>query len=240
VISKNDIKELKALHLKKHRIQNGSFLVEGTKLVEELIQSDYEIDHIYALDCWTNNYYKGELTTVSQKDLGRISSQKNPHDVVALAKMKKEIYPDYKGVTLALDNISDPGNMGTIVRTANWFGIDRIVCSNTTVDCYNSKVLRAGMGAIFNMPIHYLDLEAWLLKNPNKKYGLALSGINIYETDLTEQDVIFVLGNEANGISNVISKTLSETLHITGANKQESLNVAVSSAIVLSEWFKGQ
>lgn len=234
MITRNDIKWLKSLNLKKNRDASNKFLVEGEKLVEELLSSDLDIDQVYALEGWD---LQQSAVRVKAKDLVQISSLKTPHNVVACA-IKPKIKPlTFNGKTIVLDAVRDPGNLGTIIRTARWFGIERVVCSLDCADVYNPKVLRASMGAVFHVPVFYVSLEAFFDSYPHKTFGLDMEGNSVYQSKV-QGDAAFVFGNEANGMSEHTKSKCHEMLSIPGTGHQESLNVALSAAICMSEIFR--
>lgn len=247
MISKNTIKHIKQLELKKHRKENKLFVVEGEKMVDELINSSLEIQEIFTTQEYYNKIDKRVLTKstlINPKELKQISQLKTPNQVLALAKIPQtEISTPEKGLYIALDNIQDPGNMGTIIRTANWFGVKTIFCSAGCVDVYNSKVVQATMGALFLTTIVYTNLkEVFTLKNINKLpiYGTSLSGNNLYKTNL-KQDAIIVMGNESKGLSEELQEYVDEKILIptfpeNSKSHIESLNVAVATSIILGEF----
>jgi TrmH family RNA methyltransferase len=248
MLSKNKIKIIQSLSRKKNRDELGVFLVEGNKMVEEAIRSDFKIDLIactpdYAAQFKNPESRTGELIITDNELLAKASLLQNPQE--ALAIVQQPFYEfnqiDFKNeLCLALDFIQDPGNLGTILRLADWFGIKHIICSENTVDVYNPKVVQASMGAIFRIKTHVADLPAFLppLKESGiPVYGTFLEGENIYRQTLSNNGII-VLGNEGNGISKEVSKLVTHKLLIpdfsTHQNKPESLNVAVAAAICCS------
>lgn len=250
MLSKNKIKFIQSLSRKKNRDEQGVFLVEGNKMVEEAIRSDFKIDLIactakYALQFKDLDNRCGELIITDNELLAKASLLQNPQD--ALAIVQQPFYEfnqiDFnKELCLALDFIQDPGNLGTILRLADWFGINHIICSENTVDLYNPKVVQASMGAIFRIKTHVADLPLFL--EPLAQigiplYGTFLEGKNIYREPLSSNGII-VLGNEGNGISKEVTKLVTHQLLIpdfsTHQNKPESLNVAVAAAICCSEF----
>ncbi len=241
------IKLFKSLSQKKFRDEYGLFVVEGEKLVEELLQSDFVTKKIV----YTNRFsyppvdgVRGEYEQISEPVMERISAFKTPPPVLAVAEIPKaRPLPviDKNELYLALDTIQDPGNLGTIIRIADWFGIRHIICSPETADCYNPKVVQATMGAIFRVQVHYTDLAAFLQQTKHlvPVYGTFLDGENMYSKTLTAGGII-VMGNEGNGISASIEKNVTERLYIppfpANVINSESLNAAVSAAIVCAEF----
>ena len=235
MINKNQIKLIKSLSLRKNRLKHKLFLVEGDKNVLELINSDFDVHTIFANTNWSKLNPTVNVTLVSNKELSKISNQKNPNNVLAIAVIKESKISNERGVVLVLDDISDPGNFGTIIRTCDWFGVTSIICSNNTVDVYNPKVVQCTMGSIFRVKIIYTDLAKYLKNVKSVIYGTLFDGNNIKEVDFKD-DVHIVMGNESNGISKEISNLLSEKIKINSkCSKADSLNVAVATSILLYE-----
>ena len=236
MLTKNQIKLITSLKQKKFRTQHQLFVVEGVKVVEEFLNSDYELHSIYALDDHFSRYNQ-KFTKIDSIELAKISGFNSPNKVLAIFKIPASIAVDWSSLVVALDAINDPGNLGTIIRLCDWFGIENLVCSESTVDCYNPKVVQASMGSHTRVNISYMDLKTQLLAASNCM-GTFMDGVSIYEQNLPKTGVI-VLGNEANGISKDIEAMLQTRLSIPrfGKLKQtESLNVANAAAIVLSEF----
>ncbi len=243
MISKNQIKYVKTLHKSKNRKQENKFIVEGVKVVGEFINSDFSILTIYATADWiaVNDALGENIVEVSTSDLKKISILKTPNQVLAVVEYPKVNNFNYQNgdLILALDTIQDPGNMGTIIRIADWFGIKNIVCSMQTADVYNPKVVQATMGAITRVGIHYVDLVQYLSALPKEVniYGTLLDGDNMYETNLSKDGVI-VVGNEGNGISDEVQEVLTHRIKIPayGKSMMESLNVAIATSLVCAEF----
>jgi len=238
MISNNQKKYVNSLKQKKYRQQHQSFVVEGTKMIEELINSDFEIELLFATPNWKSNYKS--VILVSDKELASISSLKTPNEVLAVVKQKKAAHPEYSNtLTLALDNVQDPGNLGTIIRTADWFGISSIICSNTCVDIYNPKVIQATMGSFFRINVIYSDLSAFFSDNSDLNvYGALLNGKSIYKETLNPVGSIILMGNESKGISEEILPYVTNKISIPRIGKAESLNVATATAIICAEFKK--
>ena len=245
MLSKNKIKYIKSLDLKKNRKKDDIFVAEGHKLVGELL-GKFPCVLLVAKDSWLKQHADieaDEIIEVSSDELSRVSFLKQPQDVLAI--FKQPHYPMDMNVIgqslcLALDDIQDPGNMGTIIRIADWFGIEHIFCSQGTVDVYNPKVMQATMGAIARVRIHYCDLHALIASHPNIPiYGTFLDGNDMYKENLSENGLI-VMGNEGNGISQEIAKLINRRLYIpsypSDRQTSESLNVAIATAIVCAEF----
>jgi TrmH family RNA methyltransferase len=211
------------------------FVVEGKKNVAELLNSNYEIYILFATNKWKNNNRRTDVITVTNNDLKRISNQSNPNEVLALVRTKIHQEPSVAGLTLVLDDINDPGNMGTILRVCDWFGVRAIICSANTVDIYNPKVVQSAMGSIFRMPVIYTDLFEYLKLSKSPIYGAFLEGHNVKSISFPE-DMFLVMGSESNGISKKISQLISNNVKINQiGDKTESLNVAVATSILLHE-----
>jgi len=240
MLVKQKAKYIQTLGQKKFREQEGAFIAEGPKLVKELLEENAaSVIELFALKEWINDneklLVKKNVTEITEADLEKISQLTTPNQVLAICRQfdnDKNI--DIKDkITLALDGIQDPGNMGTIIRIADWFGIEQIVCSNDSADNYNPKVVQATMGSIARVKIFYTDLEEWLA---------GLKDIRIYAAALEGQDVttmkkiqegIIIIGNEAKGISEPVLKLANVKLTIPKKGKAESLNAAVAAGIVL-------
>ena len=247
MLSKNDIKIIKSLDQKKYRTEKGLFVAEGHKLVGEIL-GKFICKLVVATEDWLaeNKNIKAErIEAVSPDELKRASLLQNPQDVLAVFCIPKHAVKlstaASTNLVLALDDIQDPGNLGTIVRIADWFGIKDIFCSIGTADIYNPKAVQATMGAIARVNVHYTDLTMSLceLHAGTPVYGTYLNGEIIYDTELSSNGVI-IMGNEGNGISSKVSKAINRRLYIpnwpSGAATSESLNVAIATAIVCSEF----
>ena len=238
MITRAEILDIKSLATKQGREELGAFIAEGEKLVGEIRNSDLRIRKI----CQTKPIFaEGEI--VSEKEMERISQLKTANSVLAVVELPKSslasVNPN-KNLVLALDRVQNPGNLGTIIRLADWFGISDIVCSEDTADCFNPKVVQATMGAILRVRVHYTNLAKWLENQHDTKiYGTFLEGENIYSAQLDKSGVI-VMGNEGQGISAEVGTTVSHKLLIPPypADRcgSESLNVAVATAVICSEF----
>jgi len=239
MITKNQIKYIRGLSLKKNRMKEQCFIVEGEKSLYELLDSSFEVVELFAIKDWINENKEvpKKVQTVSFKELERISNLKSPNKVLAVVKMKKqEVIRQKLGVILVLDDINDPGNLGTIIRMCDWFGIKQIVCSENTVDIYNPKVVQATMGSLFRVNVLYVNLVKYLSKVNAPIYGSYMKGENIKNTN-SERNSHLVMGNEANGISPEVSKFITDRVAIKNiGGTTESLNVAVATSILLHEF----
>ena len=254
MLTQNQIKQVKSLQQKKFRLEMNQFVAEGPKIVEELINSNrFSFDCVYAKSKWLTIYSEKlkeksiSFVEVNDKELERISGLTNPNQVIAVMAI-----PDVKWSekivgnepVLVLDQINDPGNMGTIIRTADWFGINNIVCSDNSVDIYNPKVVQATMGSISRVNIYYTDILSFLTQNHNKAtiYGAFTNGENIQHTKIVENSII-VIGNESNGISEEMIPLIHKKITIPTSNnskemKPESLNASIATAIFCYEFRK--
>lgn len=242
-ISNNEIKRVKALQQKKFRDESGLFIVEGEKMVNEAVASPFEVDSVY---------HKAEIGEDAMK---RISALANPSPVLAVVRKpsytylrRDELSENIRdnGLYLALDSIRDPGNLGTILRIADWFGIDAVFATEDTVDLFNPKVVQATMGAIFRVRLHYTDLShaaEKVLSKGGKVYGTFLDGEDMYERELEtgrRSPVMIVIGNESDGISDAMEAMVSDRLYIPPYPKDspgsESLNAAIATAITVAEF----
>jgi len=239
MITKNQIKYIRGLSLKKNRMKEQCFIVEGEKSLYELLDSSFEVVELFAIKDWINENKEvpKKVQTVSFKELERISNLKSPNKVLAVVKMKKqEVIRQKLGIILVLDDIHDPGNLGTIIRMCDWFGIKQIVCSENTVDIYNPKVVQATMGSLFRVNVLYVNLVKYLSKVNAPIYGSYMKGENIKNTN-SERNSHLVIGNEANGISPEVSKFITDRVAIKNiGGTTESLNVAVATSILLHEF----
>ncbi|WP_347343950.1 TrmH family RNA methyltransferase [Maribacter aestuarii] len=230
------MKLIKSLHQKKYRTQHGLFIVEGIKAVEEVLNSDFKVHKIFASTPIASNVLTDMVTLISARELAQMSSLTNPNGVLGvfhIPEPKKVVSSDW---ILVLDDVQDPGNMGTIIRLCDWFGIQHLVCSEHTVDCYNPKVLQATMGSITRVNIVYLDLAEFLQSVQLPIYGSFMSGTSISQTKLPEKGVL-IMGNEGKGISGRIKEFCEHTIAIPqyGSKTAESLNVATATSILLNE-----
>lgn len=248
MLSKNKIKFIRSLEMKKNRKENGVFLAEGNKLVSDL-SSHFKCRLLVGTEQWikSNNVHAEETVTVEKNDLSRASLLKTPQDVLAVFEM-----PAYhvsfdkprNELCLALDDVQDPGNLGTIIRIADWFGIRHIYCSNGTVDAFGPKTVQATMGALARVQLHYCDIKKLISSLENTPvFGTFLDGDNMYNCELSGNGLI-VMGNEGNGISKDVSELINRRILIPnypqGNETTDSLNVAVATAIVCSEFRRRQ
>lgn len=236
MLSKNQIKFINRLSQKKYRLAEGYFVVEGIKTINELLQSSFELFQLYTTESFNIDAKTENL--ISEADLKRISFLKTPNKALAIFKIRESHLVDYERLIVVLDNVRDPGNLGTIIRLCDWFGIKNLVCSKETVDCYNPKVLQATMGSIARVNVSYLDLNLFLSDTQLPVFGAFMDGDSVYNTALPEKGIL-VMGNEANGISKVIEDKVTKRITIPrfgDTQVTESLNVATATAILLNEF----
>lgn len=241
MVSKNQIKLITSLQQKKYRFVNQLFFAEGIKVIQELVESNFELVHLYTTQNDFEKVSNDEKTIISESDLKKISALATPNSCLAIFKIPAEKKITASGLILALDSIRDPGNLGTILRLCDWFGIDQLICSKDAVDIYNPKVVQATMGSIARVNVNYIDLENFISQAKLPVFGTFMDGNNIYKTDLP-QDGIIIMGNEANGISPELEKLAKNRIAIPrfgNLQKTESLNVATATAIILSEFRRG-
>jgi TrmH family RNA methyltransferase len=238
MVSKNQIKLITALHQKKYRQANKMFFAEGAKVIHELLQSNFELVHLYQTEALFEGVPDELKTSIGESDLKKISALTKSNNCLALFKIPDPLPIQQRGIILALDDIRDPGNLGTILRLCDWFGIEQVVCSKETVDLYNPKVVQATMGSLSRVNVNYADLHEFIKKCDLPVFGTFMDGKNIYNEDLPSNAIV-IMGNEANGISESIEKLATSRISIPRFGKlqqTESLNVATATAIVLSEF----
>ena len=243
-ISNNEIKKIKSLQQKKFRDQTGLFIVEGEKMVQEAVDSPFKVESIF------------HKSDIGEDAMSRISALSNPSPALAVVHKPADSYIDDAsqlnglieegGLFLALDTIRDPGNLGTILRIADWFGIKAVFAAKDTVDVFNPKVVQATMGAIFRVKLHYVDLlevSRMVLGRGGKVYGTFLDGENMYQKDLDtgkQSPVVIVIGNESEGVSKEMEKLVSDKLYIppypADSPGSESLNAAIATAVTVAEF----
>lgn len=246
MLSKSDIKYIQSLSHKKFREQEHLFLVEGVKMVDELLKDAHQgIKKIYAVKEWESCHKHSipnhvAVQVIEEFELQKISSQKTPQQVVALVDLpQKDVNKQlFSGVTIVLDRIQDPGNLGTIIRTCDWFGINNIICSPDTADAFNVKVVQSAMGSILRVNIFYTDLTNFLSKHADMPiYSAVLKGVSIHEMPLPT-DCFIVIGNESVGVSEEILALTNQRITIPKHGNAESLNAAIATSIILSVFKK--
>jgi len=252
LLSSNQVKHINSLKQKKFREIHRQFLAEGSKLVKEILESQYKVLNVYAIADWLKQNEDIVLSNqvsfveVSLGEMERITALSSPSSALAVAEIPEMTGPPalINDLVLVLDDIRDPGNLGTIIRIADWFGIKTIICSENTVDLYNPKVIQATMGSAFRINIFYTDLKKFLssLSPKVKIYGTFTQGESIYSTPLEDQGII-IIGNESSGISKEISLNVTDRISIPAYIKDnrhidhaESLNASIATAIICSEF----
>ena len=238
MLSKNQLKGITSLQQKKYRLNHQLFFAEGIKVIQELLASNFELDHLYTTKLDFPEVSNEKKSVISETDLNKISALATANTCLAVFKIPKDRTIEESGIILALDAVRDPGNLGTILRLCDWFGINQIVCSKDAVDIYNPKVVQATMGSISRVNVSYVDLGSFITNTKLPVFGTFMDGDNIYKTKLPEEGII-IIGNEANGISPELEKIITNRLTIPrfgSLQKTESLNAATATAIVLSEF----
>ena len=238
MVSKNQIKLITSLQQKKYRKQEQLFFAEGVKVVQELLNSNFELQDLFTTKQDFLTVPKNKVHAISEAELKKISALTTPNTCLAVFKIPKAKEMVEKGLIVALDDVRDPGNLGTIIRLCDWFGIETLFCSEESVDIYNPKVVQATMGSISRVNVVYGNLETFLSQTKLPIFGTFMDGKNIYQEELSKEGII-IMGNEANGISTSVEKLVSDRIAIPRfGNLQvtESLNVATATAIILSEF----
>jgi TrmH family RNA methyltransferase len=238
MVSKNQIKRITSLLQKKYRKQEQLFFVEGVKGVQELLDSNFELVELFTTNNELFSVDKSKVYAITASELLKISALTTPNTCLALFKIPAAVSFEEKGLLVALDDVRDPGNLGTIIRLCDWFGIKTLFCSEESVDVYNPKVVQATMGSISRVNVIYGNLEKFLSETKLPVFGTFMDGKNIYKEQLPSEGII-VMGNEANGISKAIENLVSQRIAIPRFGElqaTESLNVATATAIILSEF----
>ena len=240
MISRSEIKLIKSLKLKKYRIVNKLFLLEGLKCINEVLNSDYKIRKIILTKSSKNKLKsysssKVKIDYFDKKSLSSIGNLKSNSDAIAIVEMKDNLRKiKFYNYTVILDGIRDPGNLGTIIRTCDWYGIKNIVCSKDSVDLYNPKVIQSSMGSFSRVNVFYRDLEEFFTENDLFVYGTILNSKDYHEIKFNKKGVL-LFGNESKGVSSNLYKYINKKISIYGNGKAESLNLAISSALILDK-----
>jgi len=243
MLSKSQLKYIQSLHHKKFREEHQAYLVEGTKMFEEAIQfAANQIQHIYAVPEWLMRHehlikgFEHLMVEIKLADMERASTMQTPPGVLLVLKSTTPVEVHFSGLTVILDAIQDPGNLGTIIRTADWFGVKNIVCGTGTVEAFNPKVIQSSMGSIFRVNLFYTDLRQFL--NNHKDMPVVVS--HLEGTDLSSfkwpENLFLIIGNESNGVSNDLSEKAKWKIKIPGFGLAESLNASVAASILIYEW----
>jgi len=236
-LSQQQRKLIRSLAQNKYRENHQLFVAEGSKVVDEFLRSPLKLHQLF---CVAGSAYEqvAEAQTISSSELQKISRLKTPNKVLALFEIPPAKALEQSGLILVLDEINDPGNLGTIIRLSDWFGVKQLVCSPRTVDCFNPKVVQASMGSLARVSVVYADLATYLHNTPLPIHAAVMDGSNIYQEDIPAS-AILVLGNEAHGISEEILAVSDRKVSIPRYGKlqqTESLNVATAAAVLLSEF----
>lgn len=241
MIGKSQIKRVASLQQKKFRKEYRQFVAEGPKVIGEFLQSGFKVREIYATQDQAHQFGQRDVTIVSDADLARMSSLTTPSGSLAVIDIPEAGSLPSGGVIVALDEVRDPGNLGTIIRLCDWFGVRHLLLSESSVDVFNPKVVQATMGSLARVSVTYVDLPEFLQRSSLPVFGTFMDGDNIYKTNLP-QDGIVVFGNESNGISPEVEASVGRRISIPRfgeLQRAESLNVATAAAIVLSEFRRG-
>jgi RNA methyltransferase, TrmH family len=243
MLSKNRIKYINSLKIKKFRQLHQSFIVEGAKSVLELLESDFEIEFVLTTQEFQQKYssiltaHNTIVETVTLQELEGLGSFQTNDSCLAVAKTKQNEFlsPVNSEYVLVLDDVRDPGNLGTIIRVADWYGINKIICSNDTTDVYNPKVVAASKGSFTRVKIFYTDLAAYLNENANDKpvIGAFLGGESLYEFQFSKSGGYIVMGNESNGVGKAVEQLVTDKITIPRVGEAESLNVGIATAVML-------
>ncbi|ADR21549.1 RNA methyltransferase [Marivirga tractuosa] len=246
MLTKNNTKFIKSLQLKKFRQKEELFIVEGAKNTLELLNSSYKLKYLIVSEDFLSRHQKEinsseiEPIIVKEKELSALGAFQSNTDALAVVHEKAPSKYDSNGFDLVLDDIRDPGNLGTIIRLADWYGIKNIICSETTAEFYNPKVISASMGSIFRTNLYRRDLKEFLGKNQNRKiYGALLEGKNVHQVKF-EADGLLVIGNESHGIQKELIPLISEKVTIPKIGQAESLNAAMATAIICDNVYRNK
>lgn len=248
MLTRNEVKYVRSLQSGKFRQIHKQYVVEGVKLVAELLRGGHPIDTLYATEEFVAAHNelisntRVNLKVISEAMLGKISGLATPHQALAVVPMSFDSYDLNhalaEGLYVALDALQDPGNMGTILRSADWFGVRAVFCSPATVDVYNPKVVQASMGALFRLPVYYVDLYEFFTRRQHiSLYAAVMNGNNVYTCSLPRH-AILLIGNESRGISSNLLPLVDERITIPRFGQAESLNAAVACSILLALWRK--
>lgn len=239
MLTTHKIKVFQSLDKKKFRQKYNLFLVEGNKIISELKNSPYKIKEIFSVEPSELSFLKSETHLITERDLKKISFLQTPKDSVAVVEIPEIKFLQHQKIQIILDGIQDPGNLGTIIRLCDWFGIEQIICSQDTVDLYNPKVIQSTKGSFTRVNVFYTDLEDFLQKSDVLNIGTDMTGENLYQYHFPEKFNL-ILGNEGNGMRPNVEKLVSQNITIPrfGSNKStESLNVSMATGIILGQIF---
>jgi len=240
MLTAHTIKVLQSLDKKKFRQKYNLFLVEGNKIISELPNSNFKIKEIFSTNPQNLNFRDTNVHQITENELKKISFLQNPKDSVAVCELNQELKLEDQNIQLVLDGIQDPGNLGTIIRLADWFGIEQIICSEDTVDFYNPKVIQASMGSFTRVNLKYCNLVDYLSETQNTNIGTDMDGENIYNFE-KPQKLNLILGNEGKGMREETERMLHKKISIPRFGKSqstESLNVSMAAGIILGQLFR--
>jgi TrmH family RNA methyltransferase len=242
MLEKSLVKQVKALGNRQYRNETGLFLVEGTKSVLELLRSKISVKSLFATDEWIADNFKGlngvqNVYHVNEKELSQMSKFKTPQDVIAIAQIPSYDLPEDAAneFVIVLDNIQDPGNLGTIIRIADWYGINHIVCNEQTVEWHNPKVIQASMGSFLRVKVHKTGIESYLKSQNCNIYAAVMDGQSLYETQLSAHGILLI-GNEGAGVHSECLKNANHLITIPRIGHAESLNAGIATAIICDAW----
>ncbi|MEY2629935.1 MAG: rRNA (guanosine-2-O-)-methyltransferase RlmB [Bacteroidota bacterium] len=238
MVSKNQIKLITGLQQKKYRNEHQLFLAEGVKVIQELLQSNIVLDHLFETESIFETVPTAQKTLIKEADMKRMSALNTPSSCLAVFHIPAPKPIVSEGLIVALDDIRDPGNLGTIIRLCDWFGVTQLLCSKETVDLYNPKVIQSTMGSVSRVQVNYVDLDAFISETTLPVFGTFMDGNNIYKEQLPSEGIL-IFGNEANGISSTLEQNIKNRIAIPrfgNLQQTESLNVATATAIFLSEF----
>lgn len=237
MISKREVKYIQSLCQKKHRLHERLFIVEGEKAIDELLQSDWQVRQLYASSDWMRTHEQTAVPVqeAGEEQLQQMSGLQSARSVLALVEMPahREVPSQPEGFTLVLDTLQDPGNMGTLLRIADWFGIRQIISAEHSADLYNPKVIQSSMGSFLRVQVSYTSLKEWLGQYQSPIIGAVLNGPSVYEHATINQAAL-IIGNEGHGIQPDLVPFISQPISIPRLGKAESLNAAVATGILLS------
>ncbi len=237
---KKDVKLVRSLQQKKFRNEHGLFIVEGKKMVEEAMLSSFKLHSLYSTD---SDFYPNETVGVSAKEMEMMTAMSSPSPYLAILHKKEFTLPnpsELNGSVLILDGIVDPGNMGTMLRTAEWFGVPHVFCTKDSVELYNPKTVQSTMGSLFRVTVCYIEAEeviSFLKKNDYRIIGADMSGTSLYEFAFETKDAI-VIGSESHGIRQKMRTTIDSFITVPRGGTAESLNASIAASIILSEVFR--
>ncbi len=236
MISISEIKLITSLQQKKYRNKHGLFIAEGKKIISDLVFGGVKLHALFATEDVSE--ISENFQTITEADLNKISALKNSNGVLAVFEIPTESTIKTEGLQVVLDSVRDPGNLGTIIRLCDWFGVSQLICSLDTVDCYNPKVVQATMGSVARVSVQYKDLMPFLKETELPLYTAVMDGVNVY-SEVLPKSALLVMGNEANGVSEEILQLSKHRITIPNFSKNsatESLNVATATGILLSEF----